>query len=305
LFGYCVAAILDSHAGVARGQPEKEATMQAQAIPTPITAPRGQSELARARAIVRFNSVMFHGLAAASLLESAVPLHAERLDAVLAAQPEARLWLEQVWVAQRTELGRRLREYVEATWPEFDWNAAYAEFAQPCRARAGIVRRRPVALEALRLCVWETLAAVFYRGLARAADEAGLRALAREGAAAHAAFFDYFRGVHEHCKRREPVGFAATWRAPQAVCRSLRELHMRAAFEALPQNWKGPRTVPELPYGEFVQRLVQLVQRHAGIGRVEQFLFRPWLRIERAAPAAPTTAAVLALRPVSPAAQAA
>jgi hypothetical protein len=133
------------------------------------------------------------------------------------------------------------------------------------------------------LCVWETLAAMFYRGLAQAADEAGLRALAREAAAAHAAFFDYFRDVHEHCKRRERVGFAATWRAPRAVCRSARELHMRAAFEALSQNWNGPRTVPDLSYGEFVQRLVQMLQRHAGIGRVEQFLFRPWLGIERTA----------------------
>ncbi len=264
---------------------------------TNMTTRRGQSDLARTRAIVRFNTVMFHSLAAASLLESTVPLHAERLNVVLAAQPEARLWLEQVWVAQKAELGHRLREYVEATWPEFDWNAAYAEFLQPCRTRAGIDRRRPVALEALRLCVWETLAAVFYRGLARAADEAGLRALAREAAVAHAAFFDYFRGVHEHCKRRERVGFAATWRAPRAVCRSARELHVRAAFEALPQNWSGPRTVPELPYGEFVQRLVHLVRRHAGLGRVEQFLFRPWLRIERPAPATPPAMPALPARP--------
>jgi hypothetical protein len=256
-----------------------------QTIPTPTTAQRGQSELARARAIVRFNSVMFHSLAVASFLESAAPLHAERLSAVLGAQPEARLWLEQVWVAQRAELGLRLREYVEATWPEFDWNTAYAEFLQPCRARAGIARRRPVALEALRLCVWETQAAVFYRSLARAADEAGLRVLAREAASAHAAFFDYFRGVHEHCKRRERVGFAATWRAPRAVCRSARELHVRGAFEALPQNWNGPRTVSELGYGEFVQRLVQLVRRHAGLGRGEQLLFRPWLKVDSPAPA--------------------
>lgn len=256
-----------------------------QTIPTPTTVQRGQGEQARARAIVRFNSVMFHSLAMASFLESAVTLHAERLQGVLVAQPESRLWIEQVWVAQRTELGRGLRQYVEGTWPEFDWNTAYAEFLQPCRTRAGIDRRRPVALEALRLCVWETLAAMFYRGLAQAADESGLRTLAREAAGAHAAFFDFFRDVHEHRKRPERVGFAATWRTLPKVCRSARELHVRAAFEALSQNWSGPRTVPELAYGEFVQRLVQLVQRHAGLGRAEQFLFRAWLRIERAEPA--------------------
>ena len=276
-----------------------------QTIPNPTTAQRGQGEQARARAIVRFNSVMFHSLAVASFLESAAPMHAERLSTVLGAQSEARLWLEQVWVAQRTELGLRLREYVEATWPEFDWNTAYADFQQPCRARAGIARRRPVALEALRLCVWETLAAVFYRGLARAADEAGLRVLAREAAAAHAAFFDYFRGVHEHSKRRQRVGFAATWRAPRAVCRSARELHLRAAFEALTHNWNGARTIPELAYGEFVERLVELVRRHAGVGRMEQLLFRPWLRVERAAPAPQSTMPALGARHAPTALQAA
>ena len=261
-----------------------------QANTHPVTASRGQSELARARAIVCFNSVMLYGLAAASFLESAVDLHAGRVSGALTALPESRLWLEQVWVAQRADLGRRLREYVEATWPEFDWSSAYAQFLQPCQARAGIVRGRPVALEVLRLCVWETLAAVFYRGLARAADEAGLRALAHEAAATHAAFFDYFRGIYEHCKRSDRVGFAATWLALPAVCRSVRDLHLRTAFEALPQNWNGPRTVPELAYGDFVSRLVQLLRRHAGIGRIERFLFRPWLTTERAAPAAPAPA---------------
>ena len=40
---------------------------------------RGQNEQARIRALVRFNSVMFHGLAAASFLETAVPQHVGRL----------------------------------------------------------------------------------------------------------------------------------------------------------------------------------------------------------------------------------
>jgi hypothetical protein len=252
-----------------------------------VTTQRGQSELARARAIVRFNGLMFHSLSAASFLESAVALHVECLHPALAAQPEARLWLEQVWLPQRSELGRRLREYVEATWPEFDWNAAYAEFQRPCRVRAGIERRHAgAALQALGLCVAEAQAAVFYRALAGAADEPALRSLAREAASDHTAFFDYFRGVFEGCKRHGRVGFAASWRALRAGCRSARESHVRAAFEPLAHNWNGPRTVPELAYGEFVQRMVQLVRYHAALGRIAQILFRPWLSPERLAPAA-------------------
>jgi hypothetical protein len=254
---------------------------------TTMTASRGQSDSARARAIVRFNGLMFHSLATASFLESAVTLHVEDLSAVLAAQPEERLWLEQVWLPQRLELGRQLREYTEATWPELDWNGAYAEFHQPCRARAGSGRARSgITLEVLAHCVAEAQAAVFYRALAGAADEPSLRVLAREAASAHAAFFGQFRGIFEASKRRERVSFAATWRMLLAACRSAREFHVRTAFEALAQSWHGPRSVPELAYGEFVQRLVQLVRRHAGLGRIEQFLFRPWLCPESPALAA-------------------
>lgn len=256
-------------------------------VTSTMTVPRGQSDLARARAIIRFNGLMFHSLATASFLESAAPLHVGDLHPLLAAQPEARLWLEEVWSPQRSDLGRRLREYTEATWPELDWNGAYAEFHQPCRARAGSGRERDgAALEVLAHCVAEAQAAVFYRALAGAADEPSLRALARDAASAHASFFDYFRGVFDRCKRRERVSFAAAWRMLLAACRAAREFHVRTAFEALAHNWNGPRTVPELAYGEFVERLVQIVRRHAALGRTEQFLFRPWLGPERSAPPA-------------------
>lgn len=255
---------------------------------TSIQAPqRGQSEQARARAIIRFNGLMFHCLSAASFLESAAPLHVESLSSALAAQTEARLWLEQIWLPNRLDLGRRLREYVEATWPEFDWSAGYAEFHRPCEVRARVVSGRAgAALEVLACCVAETQAAVFYRALARAADEPTLRGLMREAASAHAGFFDYFRELFERRKRRERVGCAATWRMLRGACRAAREFHVRAAFDALAHNWSGQRTVPDLAYGEFVQRLAYLVGRHAALGRVERFLFRPWLAPERTAPAA-------------------
>jgi hypothetical protein len=259
---------------------------------------RGQSDLARARAIVRFNSVMFHSLATASFLESAAEMHAERLSSVLAAQPEARLWLEQVWVPQRAELGRRLREYVGATWPEFDWNAAYAEFQQSFRTHVRLEHRNPAAaLDVVARCVAEVQLAVLYRGLAKSADESLLRSLAREAASAHAMFFDFFRGAFERCKRQERVGFAATWRTLRAAMRSARDIQLRAAFEPLARNWNGPCTVPELTYDEFVQRMAQSVSRYADLGRIERLLFRPWLKIERLAPATPPAVPALPARP--------
>src|SRR5262245_24066453 len=293
--GYCAAAILGSHAGAACGIPGREETMQAT---TAITTQRGKSDAARARVIVRFNGLMFHSLAAASFLESAVALQVESLNPVLARHPEARLWLEQVWLPQRAELGRRLREYVEATWPEFDWNTAYEEFQQPRVARARTERRHNgAALEVMARCAVEAQYALFYRGLAKAADEASLRDLAGEAAAAHAMFFDFFRGVFESCKRQERVRIGASWKTLRLAMRTARDVHLQAAFEPLAQNWNGPRTVPELTYGEFVQRMVRFVLRHAPLGHIEQLLFRPWLAVERPAPAPAPAAPVRPPRP--------
>jgi len=253
---------------------------------TPLkTAQREPGEHTRARAIVRFNALMFHGLATASFLETAVPLHVDRLNPVFAAHPDARLWLEQVWWPQRAEHGRRLRAYVEATWPEFDWNAAYEEFHDNYRPRLGVEGRRGVALEALGLCVAAAQAAVFYRALANCADEPSLRALVRQAACDHAAFFDYFRTIFERCKRHERAGFAEGWRTVKAACRSARDSDVGTAFEPLARNWNGNCTVPQLDYAEFVQRMAQLIQRHAALGPIERLLFRPWLKRERATPA--------------------
>ena len=250
------------------------------------TVQRKQGQQARARAIVRFNGLLFHSLAAASFLEMAVPLHVNRLNQVFAARPDVVLWLEQVWWPQRAEHGRRLRDYLEATWPEFDWKAAYQEFYESYRPRSGLEGRGAgTALEALGLCVTAAQAAVFYRALANCADEPALRALARQTARDHGGCFDYFSTLFERCKRDERVGLVTSWRTVRAACRSARDFDASAAFEPLSRHWGGTPTVPALGYGEFRSRMAPLIQRHAALGRIERLLFRPWLERERSAPA--------------------
>lgn len=247
-------------------------------------AQREKSEQARARAIVRFNGLLFYGLGAASFLETAVPLHANRLGQAFAARPDVGVWLEQGWWPRRAELGRRLRGFVEATWPEFDWNAAYEEFHE--RYRLGPALVAPGAtLAALGLCVTSTQAAVFYRALARSADEPVLRTLARQAADLHGvSFFDYARALFERCERYERVGMVTAWRTVHAICRSARDFDARMAFEPLGRHWSGAPTIPELDYGAFRARMASLIERHATLGRAERLLFRPWLERERSLP---------------------
>jgi len=275
-----------------------------QAIASRTTIQREKSEQVRARAIVRFNGPLFYSLGAAYLLEMAAPLHVSRLAQVFAARSHVALWLERSWQTRRTETGLRLRGFLEATWPEFDWGAAGQEFHESYRpAPAG--QGAGAALEALGQCVAAVQAAVFYRALARGADEPALRALAREAAQVHGESFDYFRDLFEGCARYERVGLLASWRALHAACRSARDCDVRAAFAPLGRHWKGAPTVPELGYGEFRTRMAQMIERHAGLGRAERLLFRTWLEPERQAPAPrmaeqrPERRPLLAPRPVA------
>ena len=246
------------------------------------TNQREPNEQARVRALVRFNGVTFHSLAMASFLETAVPQQVSRVAKSFTAHPEVALWLEHVWWSQRAELGRCLRDYVEATWPEFDWNSGYQDFCEGYRPGGGLEGLRGgMATEALVLCVTSAQAALFYRALAASADEPALRVLARAAAAEHAGYFDFFQALFDRLRRRERVGLAATWRTLVAVCRGARDHGVACAFQALAGNWKATPIVPDLGYPEYRERMARLVQRHAALGPVERLLFHPWLERER------------------------
>lgn len=254
-----------------------------QAIAATITLQHQRNGQTRARALVRFNAVTFHSLAAASFLETTVARHVNRLAAAYGAQPDVMDWLEQVWLSQRAELGRQLREYIEATWPEFDWNAAYQDFHASYRPHSGFEGGNgEIALAALGLCVMSAQAALFYRALANSADEPALRSLARRAASDHAGFFDYFRALFERCRQLRRIGFTATWRTVIAVSRSARDHDVATAFQVLGDNWNGTPIVPFLGYSQYRERMIESIRRHAAPGPVERLLFRPWL--ERAAP---------------------
>lgn len=249
------------------------------------TGTRAPGELARARALIRFNGVTFHSLAAASLLESAAGAQTAQLVRIFGAYPDVRLWLELHWLPRRSELSAQLRAYVEATWPEFDWSAAHEEFAAAYRNGPGAAAWRPgITIEALRPCVTAAQAALFYRTVAASADEPGLRGLARAAAREHATYFDFFRALFERARRRERLGFAAGWSAVFAICRAARHHDVAAAFGALQRNWSGVPIVPGMGYAEYQQRMANLIRHHVGLGPVERLLFSPWLQSERPAP---------------------
>jgi hypothetical protein len=245
-----------------------------------------QKRTARQRALVRFNGVAFYGLAAASLIEAAAPLHAERLALALGGRDELVRWAHEVWGVRRGEIARSLRDYVVALWPEFDWEEAWREFEPAYRLRYGCQRAaRGPAAELLGRCAGEAQAAVFYRAFSRAADDAELRGLAAEAAREHAAYFGEFRRAFERCSRRERPGPAGTVGILLEAARIARDREVALAFESLERCWNGPKSFVALEYREFLRRAGTLVRHHAALGPIERFLFRAWTRPPALSPA--------------------
>ena len=243
---------------------------------------RKPDENARRRAMVRLNGMMFYSLGLASFLESTAPLDTNRLIRLSDGHSDVRLWLERVWLPQRAKHGALFREYIETTWPEFEWSSACQEFQESyCLRSAARVEAPGLALEFIARCVNETALAVFYRTLGKCAEEPSLRALALEAARDHAAYFTHFRGLYNRFGGRKRAGIVTTCRTVLASCRSAREVDVAAAFHPLARHWHGGWVFPELTYSEFLARLAQLIKHHAALGPLERLLFRPWLNPPR------------------------
>jgi hypothetical protein len=239
---------------------------------------RKPDEGTRQRAMVRLNGMMFYCTGIASFVESTAPLDTNRLLRLSADRTEVRSWLENTWLPGRAAHGRRFRSYIEATWPEFEWQGAYQDFSDAYGLRtASPVGPPGLALEFVSRCVTETTLAVFYRTLARSADEPELRELTGAAAQDHAAYFAYFRSLYERVRGRRGAGITTACRTAIASCRSAREVDVAAAFRPLARHWHGGWVFPELTYQEFLARLAQMLKRQAGLGTFERLLFRPWL----------------------------
>ena len=77
--------------------------------------------------LIRANGALFYSVAAAAVLESTAERGAERMLHLFSGDPELCEWLRAEWLPRKSARARLLREYVEQTWPEFDFTPALHE----------------------------------------------------------------------------------------------------------------------------------------------------------------------------------
>jgi hypothetical protein len=228
--------------------------------------------------LVRANGPLFYSVAAATLLETAMPVAAERLLHFFGADQAFAQWTRSEWLPRKLARAKQMREYVEATWPEYDWQAGHEHY-RAWMAERGAGSYRPTApQEALARCVATAQTGVFYRSLARWAEDPRLRSLAATIAQEEALSFNHFRALYDRRLRAEGFGCIAAWSTALACVRSARDHQVPGAFMAISAHCAAHVPFPVLGYGEFIVRMGSVIERHGDLAAPERMLLRTWQR---------------------------
>lgn len=243
------------------------------------------------RVITRHNGLVFYGLAAASFLETTVPLHASRLLEIFAGDRDCCQWIEGNWWPNKLAHARQTRASVEEMWPEFDWSSAYGEFYDAYRP---VVLLRngsgPAGHEALARGVTAAQTAAFYRCLGATVDDAEVRLMLCGMSADESGHFDVFRRIYERTSRSGRLGWFAAYRMVRDCVRRARDIDVQLAFSCLgSRHWYGSAPFSELSYREFVARMGAVLRRHLSPGPTQRLMFGPWFK-PRQLPALPSVA---------------
>ncbi|HZN26625.1 MAG TPA: hypothetical protein VFB75_20515 [Burkholderiales bacterium] len=231
--------------------------------------------------LVRANGPLFYSVTAASLLEVEVSLAAERLLHFFGADKVFAQWTRTEWLPRKVARTKQIRDYVQSIWPEYDWHAGHEQYRAWADERGTGAHRPTAAHEALARCVASAQSGVFYRSLARWAEDPWLRSLARAIAQEEASSFAQFRGLYDRQLRSQGFGCTAAWSTALACVRTARDHQVPRAFMAISAQCAAHVPFPVLGYPEFVARMGAVIERHGDLATPERVLLRTWKRSAR------------------------
>lgn len=162
------------------------------------------------RAQVSEDSLLFFLLTTASFTETTSHLYTRNLIEYYAGEPEIVRWLKEEWEPEELQHGRALRSYIEAVWPDFEWERAYtafyAEYSRCCSMDALQPTR---ALEMVARCVVETGTSTYYRAVHDYVREPILRQITDQIRRDEARHYSHFHGFFRQLDQREKNSRAA------------------------------------------------------------------------------------------------
>ena len=205
---------------------------------------------------------------------------ADRLLHFFGADQVLAQWLKTEWLPRKVARAAQLRDYVETTWPEFDWYCRRtSSIARLAEADGGSARSgRPASHEALARCVATAQGGIFYRSLARWADDRRLRELARAMARGGSAVVQPFPRRSTTAAAQPGPRIAPRRGRTALALRAHRARHPGAArVQRDHRPMRGPRAVSRCSSTpSSCARMGSVIERHGNLGTPERILFRTW-----------------------------
>jgi hypothetical protein len=234
--------------------------------------PYGAIDQRRARA----DPYLVYLVAGASFVEITSDLYAGNLADYFAGDSALKRWLTERWEPEEKQHGRALRRYVQAVWPELDWERAYqgflAEYAPYCTvSNLGPTR----ALELASRCVVETGTATFYATLARVSPEPVLGALAGRIRDDEHRHYNLFLYHYRRWAKAEGTGRRAVLGTLRARIGELDQEDVYCAIKHVFQVLHPDRPFTSVEYRQVQDHYASLIRRHYPYRTAVQMLLRP------------------------------
>lgn len=217
--------------------------------------------------------IVFYRLTLLSFMECMTPAFVQNLARLYHDDPSLRNWLWNTWHTEEVAHGNWIRSYIRQTWPQFDWDGAYVEFATQFALRNQYEHGHSTpALAALGRCGVEAQATAVYRSLADMVTDKRLVELLGKIADDHQRHFHVFRRTFERYSQTEKVSI---WQRVSTLlnrARKIQRTDLTLAFEAVHQHWNGAMPFEKLTARDFQQRSTRALYQSLAHEEARQML---------------------------------
>lgn len=211
--------------------------------------------------LVHDDEDLFYLLASASFVEILSELYAKNLIDHYRDNGAVVSWLEQRWQREEVQHGNAFKAYVQAVWPEFDWDGAYAGFVTEYAAICTVAELEPSqALEMVARCVVEVGTASFYQSIYHYTHEPILRQLLANIKTDEVRHFTEFRRYFKEYNQCEGNG---AWRVGRVMWHRMLDIRAEDSYIAFKHvySWRNPNAVfHDGIWEQFLKRLHTLAR---------------------------------------------
>jgi hypothetical protein len=182
---------------------------------------------------------LFLLICSASFVESASETYTHNLVEHFADDKVLRPWLIGQWEAEELQHGLALKTYIRNVWPDFDWEAGYANFQAEYGRLCTVAELEPKrGLELAARCIVEMGTTTYYQALGAACEEPVLRDLVARIRTDEVLHYKHFYGHFLRYRKLDALSrrqvFAALARRVAELRQSDAEIALRHAASGLP-----------------------------------------------------------------------